>query len=283
MNIPLRRTGVNILGDVPWGSHLCMFYDSQDDLLDAVIPYFKAGLESNEFCVWALPPPLTLEEAHLALSQRIPDFDRYLAAGRMEITPAQEWYLDGGHFDIEKITAAWDEKVRAASAKGCDGLRVSGTAFWLHAQHWKDYCDYERLVNKAFEGKPITALCTFPIVASGAADMLEVVRAHHFAVARRNGKWELIEPVQATETDRSLTPREREVLWWAGEGKSAQEIAKILRIAKRTVDEHTQKAVRKLGAANRTQAVAIALRERLIGKRPPERSRMGYTSTHRHE
>ena len=40
----------------------------------------------------------------------------------------------------------------------------------------------------------------------------------------------------------------------------------ILHIAKRTVDEHTQKAIRKLGAANRTQAVAIALRERLIRK-----------------
>lgn len=269
MNIPLRRTGVNILGDVPWGSHLCMFYESQDDLLDAVVPYFQAGLESNEFCLWALPPLLPPEEAHVVLSQRIPDFDQYVAAGKMEIAPGREWYLDGGHFDVERITAAWDEKVHAALAKGCDGVRASGTAFWLHAQHWEDFCDYERLVNETFEGKPITALCTFPIIASSAGDVLEVARAHHFAVTRRNGEWEVIEPALATAADRSLTPREREVLWWAGEGKSAQEIAKLLRIAKRTVDEHTQKAIRKLGAANRTQAVAIALRERLIGKRAP--------------
>jgi LuxR family quorum sensing-dependent transcriptional regulator len=38
----------------------------------------------------------------------------------------------------------------------------------------------------------------------------------------------------------------------------------ILGIAKRTVDEHAQSAFRKLGAANRTQAVAIAMREHLI-------------------
>jgi LuxR family transcriptional regulator, quorum-sensing system regulator BjaR1 len=62
----------------------------------------------------------------------------------------------------------------------------------------------------------------------------------------------------------ALTPREREVLAWVANGKSAWEIGEILSIAKRTVDEHAQTAFRKLGAVNRTQAVAIALRERII-------------------
>jgi LuxR family quorum sensing-dependent transcriptional regulator len=66
------------------------------------------------------------------------------------------------------------------------------------------------------------------------------------------------------EQRRALTAREREVLVWAAQGKSAWEIGEILGITKRTVDEHTQCAFRKLGAANRTQAVAIAIRERLI-------------------
>jgi LuxR family transcriptional regulator, quorum-sensing system regulator BjaR1 len=61
-----------------------------------------------------------------------------------------------------------------------------------------------------------------------------------------------------------LTPREREVLLWTACGKSAWEIGEILGIAKRTVDDHAQSAFHKLGAANRTQAVAIAVRERLI-------------------
>jgi LuxR family quorum sensing-dependent transcriptional regulator len=62
----------------------------------------------------------------------------------------------------------------------------------------------------------------------------------------------------------SLTPREREVLAWVAQGKSASEIAEILHIAKRTVDEHVQTAVRKLGALNRTHEVAIALRDAII-------------------
>lgn len=61
-----------------------------------------------------------------------------------------------------------------------------------------------------------------------------------------------------------LTAREREVLSWVAAGKSAAQISQALKISKRTVDEHSQTAARKLGAANRTQAVAIAMRNRII-------------------
>jgi DNA-binding CsgD family transcriptional regulator len=62
----------------------------------------------------------------------------------------------------------------------------------------------------------------------------------------------------------SLTTREVEVLTWVAQGKSAWEIGEILDIAKRTVDEHVQTAVRKIGAANRVHAVALAIRDRII-------------------
>lgn len=269
MSTALRRTGVNVLGDMPWGSHVCMFYELKEDLLDTVAPYFKSGLESNEFCLWAPSDPLTLEEARTALTQRVPDFERYLTTGNMEILPGREWYLKGGKFDLDRITAAWDEKLRRALTNGYEGMRASGNAFWLNTNHWKDFCDYEYAVNKWLQDQRMTILCTYPIAVSGAAEVLEVARAHQLAVARRNGDWQLVEPVPATATTHSLTPREREILWWAAQGKSAWEIGEILSIAKRTVDAHTQHAIRKLDAVNRTQAVAVALREKLIGKRPP--------------
>jgi DNA-binding CsgD family transcriptional regulator len=71
-------------------------------------------------------------------------------------------------------------------------------------------------------------------------------------------------PVRQPNDQSNLTAREREVLTWISLGKSAWEIGEILGIAKRTVDEHAQTATRKLGAANRTQAVAIAVRDCLI-------------------
>jgi LuxR family quorum sensing-dependent transcriptional regulator len=62
----------------------------------------------------------------------------------------------------------------------------------------------------------------------------------------------------------SLTSRQREVLSWIATGKSAWEIGEILDISKRTVDEHTANAARKLNAKNRVHSVAIAVRYGLI-------------------
>jgi LuxR family transcriptional regulator, quorum-sensing system regulator BjaR1 len=63
---------------------------------------------------------------------------------------------------------------------------------------------------------------------------------------------------------RVLTNRQREVLTWAAAGKSAWEMGEILGISSRTVEEHAQQALGRLRAVNRTQAVAIAIRDRLI-------------------
>lgn len=67
-----------------------------------------------------------------------------------------------------------------------------------------------------------------------------------------------------TTTKSQLTPREIEVLRWVADGKSAREIGEILHVAKRTVDAHVQSGVHKLGAANRTHAVALAFRDGII-------------------
>jgi LuxR family transcriptional regulator, quorum-sensing system regulator BjaR1 len=61
-----------------------------------------------------------------------------------------------------------------------------------------------------------------------------------------------------------VTNRQREVLTWVAAGKSAWEIGEILNISARTVEEHAQQVLQRLGAVNRTQAVAIAIRDRLI-------------------
>ena len=65
-------------------------------------------------------------------------------------------------------------------------------------------------------------------------------------------------------SDATLTAREREVLLWTAQGKSAWEIGEILGVTKRTINAHVQAATAKLGAANKTQAVVIAILRRLI-------------------
>ncbi len=59
---------------------------------------------------------------------------------------------------------------------------------------------------------------------------------------------------------RPLTKRETECLKWAAVGKSEWEISQILGISEHTSEKHLLNAKAKLGAANRVQAVAEAIK-----------------------
>jgi two-component system response regulator DesR len=64
---------------------------------------------------------------------------------------------------------------------------------------------------------------------------------------------------------KALSEREREVLRLLAEGGSYAEIGSALFLSPDTVRAHAQRAMTKLGARTRTQAVAVALRESVIG------------------
>jgi DNA-binding NarL/FixJ family response regulator len=100
------------------------------------------------------------------------------------------------------------------------------------------------------------------------APLAEVVRAVELVASGRT----YVDPVlagvlsssAATEKITSLTQRERDVLRLLADGMSNEEIGKALFISPETVRTHVRKAMSKLDADTRTQAVATALRQSLI-------------------
>jgi two-component system, NarL family, response regulator NreC len=62
----------------------------------------------------------------------------------------------------------------------------------------------------------------------------------------------------------SLTAREKEILGWVREGKSTGDISAVLTISQDTVKYHLKNIFHKLNATSRSQAVAIAIENKLI-------------------
>jgi transcriptional regulator with PAS, ATPase and Fis domain len=189
----LRRTGIGVVGDVPWGTHFFLFYEAKEDLLETLVPYFCAGLEDGEFCMWIVPEPLTQEEALAALRRTIPGFDRYRDEPNMELVQGHEWYLHDNQLDVAMVARKWDQKLDYALSHGYSGLRLAGSTAWLAKKDWKEFCDYEKEVNDHITDSAMTALCTYPLHGSAAAEILDVTRTHQFAIARRQGGWEVVE------------------------------------------------------------------------------------------
>lgn len=61
-----------------------------------------------------------------------------------------------------------------------------------------------------------------------------------------------------------LTDRQIEVLSWAAEGKTDQEIAMILGLSDHTIDKYMRQIREALCAVNRTAAIVVAMRRGLI-------------------
>jgi hypothetical protein len=132
----LRKTGISVVGDRAWGIHLCLFYETKDDLLERVLPYFKAGFESGEYCVWLTPDIVTQEEAREELSEILSSLGRNPENRSFEIQSGPDLYIADGRFDRERVRVAWNEKLAHALAEGYEGLRVVGDAFWLDESAW---------------------------------------------------------------------------------------------------------------------------------------------------
>ena len=189
----LRKTGIGAVGDVPWGTHFFMFYETKEDLLDTLVPYFKAGLEAGELCLWAVSEPLTEEEARTAMRKAVPEFDRHLADRSIEIVRGKQCYYPGGVLDLQRALRTWAEKADSALTRGYAGLRISASTAWLERKDWQAFCDYENEVNHSINNWRMTALCSYPLAGSTAAEILDVTRTHQFAIARRNNGWEMVE------------------------------------------------------------------------------------------
>lgn len=204
----LRKSGNEVVGDIPWGTHLCQFYETKEDLIDVLVPYFKAGLENNEFCMWVTSESLSSEEAKKAMRKAVADLDRYLKRGQIQIVPHTEWYLKDGAFNLERVLDAWIDKLNQALAKGYDGIRVTGNTAWLEKKDWKNFTDYEEKVNSVIGKYRMMAICTYSLDKCGAFEVIDVVHNHQFALVKRTGEWQLIESSELKRTKEALMKSE---------------------------------------------------------------------------
>jgi DNA-binding NarL/FixJ family response regulator len=179
------------------------------------------------------------------------DFYVHESSGRQE---AVELVRDIGSIDVAIVDLRRGQPDGNGTLNGYDAIRLlrktePGLGIVAHGER------AERHIATAALQAGATAYV------SRTASAEELCRAVHAAV----GQEEFVDPAVPPKGSRGkLTRRQREILQLVADGGSTALAARELGLSEETVKTHTKNTLARLGARNRTHAVAIALRDCLI-------------------
>src|SRR6201999_1136304 len=150
-------------------------------------PYFKAGLENNERCLWVTDVAFSAQEARAALRVSVPDFDQRERNGQIEISDAENWYAADAKLRPGEIVAGLLHREQEALARGFAGLRTNGNCAWVSPAQWADFQEYEALVHEAIRGRRMICMCSYCLakLPDGASSE---VSSHHDIALHSAGK-----------------------------------------------------------------------------------------------
>ncbi|MGW1534198.1 helix-turn-helix transcriptional regulator [Streptomyces aureus] len=226
------------------------------------------------------PPPVVVRLAALALAAVADAAEEARRSG--DPAGAGHWADSAAEVaELARSAAAQSEKDGEEGPEGRAWL-ARAEAEWLRARTGPDVAAWERAVAAFGYGDPYELarsrrrLAEALLAAGRREEAAEQARAAHDtavllgakplresleALVRRGG---LAESPAADERIAALTARESDVLRLLGRGRTNRQIGEELFISGKTASVHVSNILAKLGAASRTEAVAIAYREGLI-------------------
>jgi two-component sensor histidine kinase/PAS domain-containing protein len=179
---PHSPSGLQTVPYLQWGSHLTQFFSSGDELRDLLVPYFKAGLENNESCLWVTGSAFNAEDARSALRAALPDLDQRERNRQIEIADAGAWYAAGQKLQPDEIVAGLLQREQDALGAGFTGLRTNGNCAWVSRDQWDDFQDYEELVHQAIRGRRMICMCSYCVDQFHNGEYQEVMARHDMVV-----------------------------------------------------------------------------------------------------
>jgi len=161
---------------------------------------------------------------------------------------------DVGDFDVVIVDMRWRGKGDGNSITGPEAIRM------LHrASPVLGIVAHGELPERHLASAALQAGASAYVSRISGPD--ELRRALDAAAAQES----FVDPAVPPKGSRGkLTHRQREILQLLADGESTTVAARKLDLSEETVKTHTKNALARLGARNRTHAVAIALRECLI-------------------
>ncbi len=184
---------------------------------------------------------------------------RHLLAGRYEVEETEtredalELLTDVGHFDVAIVDVGPLTKPTGDPGSECEAI-----AALVRAQPGLGVVAYGERAERYLANRALDAGASAYVLKSSRTE--ELARAVDAAAESET----FIDPAARSDSRTALTRRQREILQLFADGHSSVEVARMLGLSAETVKTHAKQIISRLGARDRTHAVALALRSSLI-------------------
>lgn len=142
--------------------HVMFCYPNIENKHQILFTYLQAGLVQGEAAAYATCE--SLEDIKDSMRRFGIDIDKFEGSGALHIMVAEDWYIPGNSFSLQRIKTHWKRLYDKSTRKGFKGLRVAGdmTGFFQNGLV-NELIEYEKSLHKILD-LPITAICAYDYV-----------------------------------------------------------------------------------------------------------------------
>ena len=144
------------------GDHVCAFYSSRAEQVEAAVEFIKAGLLHCERCLYVCCEQ-EASDMRTALRKAGVHVETEEQRTALVILKKGQAHLAGGSFDPARMIDLLEAATRDALAAGFEGLCVSGDMSWLldEAPGSEKLVQYEAQLNQFFHSHRALGLCLY--------------------------------------------------------------------------------------------------------------------------
>lgn len=164
--------------------HPCLIYGTQDELVNAFVPYLRSGLLLGERCVYFIHEN-SREFVIEAMEAGGFNLQPYLDNNAFLIISTQDAHLKEGYFEEQKMLAYWSDAILDAERSGFTGLRAAVEMTWATSGHpgCEILIPYESRLNNFTRINSVSVICQYRRQKFTPEQVRGIIHAHPIVIA----------------------------------------------------------------------------------------------------
>ncbi len=176
---------VTVCGEkLPYATHICAFFDSEEQEYNCLVPYFAEGLAQGEQVV-TIRDADGIADHRRALAQRMPAaLDEPTRTQQFRVLASEETYLRDGFFGHERMGVMLEDVLKAAETSPFKRVRTCGDMSWALRElpGTDELMEYESRVNVFTAKHDCTLMCVYDVNKFSGRAVMDVLATHPMVV-----------------------------------------------------------------------------------------------------